>query len=146
MGEFATDKYGITLKLQDIKIASGYSSWKTIMNQFGRTKGVVTIVTYSLPSMEEIDEILTRRTEGVTIIANSKFEKKAKLIKEKYPELKIILLPDIHAEQLLIAPEIVWLSSANFGNSGWYEQWVGMHSRIAYKHCLQQLNEFLVGE
>lgn len=116
------------------------------MNQFEKTKGVVTIVTYSLPSIEEIKEILTKRTEGVTIIANSRFEKKAKQINQMYPELKIILRPDIHAKMLLVAPEIVWLSSANFGNSGWYEQWVGMHSRKAYKHCLKELNEYLIGE
>lgn len=43
------------------------------MHQFEKTKGVVTIVTYSLPSLEEVKEILAKRTDGVTIIANSKF-------------------------------------------------------------------------
>ena len=91
------------------------------MNQFEKTKGVATIVTYSLPSLNEIEEILDKRTIGVTIIANSKFEKKAMRIQDHYPDLKIILRPDVHAKMLLVAPEIVWLSSANFGNSGWFE-------------------------
>ena len=64
-------------------------------------------------------------------------------MKRMYPELKIVLKPDVHAKFVLIEPETVWLSSANFGRSGWFEQTIGLHSKEAYEYMLKQVNAYI---
>ena len=99
--------------------------------------------TYSLPSLEYLKKIFDKRTENVTLIAHEKFADKASHLKELYPDLEIILKPDVHAKYVLIEPDTVWLSSANFGSSGWFDQTIGIHDKDAYEFMLSQTERYL---
>ena len=76
---------------------------------------------------------------------NSKFEKDATMLRLRYPSLRVILRRDVHAKMVLADPCTVWLSSANFGASGWFESTIGIHSKAAYDFYLEQLSRYLKG-
>ena len=96
-----------------------------------------------MPNSKHIDRILQKKSENVTLICNSKFAADAKRLKRKYPSIHLIMRWDIHAKMVLIEPDIVWLSSANFGCSEWFEESIGIHSELAYKFYIKQLMDHL---
>lgn len=142
---FKTDCGGLAVKLNDCKlsVSENASTWNTRLSQIGKTDGKVIICTYSLPDLKYIQKILDKRSRNVTIIAHEKFEKKAMLLKRMYPFLHIHLRPDVHAKIVLVEPRSVWLSSANFGSSGWFEQTIGIHDKTAYSFYLNALSKYL---
>lgn len=142
---FKTDAGGVAVRLNDAKlyVSASASTWNTRLSQIGNISGKVIICTYSLPDIDYIQKILDKRSENVTIIAHEKFRKKAMQLKAIYPSLKIYLKSDVHAKIVLVEPQTVWLSSANFGSSGWFEQTIGIHSRTAYDFYLNALSKYL---
>ena len=145
--KFKTDGGGRALELNDVKISTTKSSstWNTRLSQIAKIKGSIIIATYSLPDTEYIEKIFRKRSEKVILIFHEKFIEKARKLKESFPAIKLYPMPDIHAKIVLIEPDTVWLSSANFGQSGWFEQTIGMHSREAYRYYYESLCEY-VGE
>jgi hypothetical protein len=90
-----------------------------------------------------MSKILDKRSSYVTIIYNSRFSQRGKALQRKYPKLRLIARPDVHAKIVLIEPETVWLSSANFGRSGWFEHTIGIHSSAAYNFYMTEILEYL---
>ena len=145
---FTTDHGGMALSIKDAKLSTSHtaSTWNTRLSQIGRSNKKIIICTYSLPSLEYLKRIFDKRTENITLIAHEKFVDKASHLKELYPDLEIILKPDVHAKYVLIEPDTVWMSSANFGSSGWFEQTIGIHDKDAYEFMLSQTKRYLKGE
>jgi hypothetical protein len=77
---------------------------------------------------------LGRRPYDIAIIAHAKFAKKAMVIKRIFPQVRLTLNECVHSKILLIDPQTVWVSSANFGSSKWHETSAGFHSKEAYTH------------
>ena len=103
----------------------------------------VIICTYSLPNIKVVHQILDKRSDNVILIMNSKFENTAEQLRKRYPDLKVITRDDVHAKIVLAEPSTVWISSANFGDSGWFEGTIGMHSRAVYEFYLEQLRRYI---
>lgn len=142
---FKTDCGGLALKIPDAKITTSQtaSTWNTRLSQIGHVPGRIIICTYSLPNIEYLRRIFDKRSDNILIIAHEKFQAKAAELKREYPGLQIVLKPDVHAKFVLIEPETVWLSSANFGSSGWFEQTIGLHSEAAYRFMLDQVEQYV---
>lgn len=86
-----------------------------------------------MPNLSYIEGILCKRPHNISIIAHAKFYDKSMRLKEKFPDIEIAIRKDIHAKFVLIEPDTVWLSSANFGRSNWAETSIGMHSKEAFR-------------
>lgn len=139
-----TDGGGLAVSA-NIKVSStsSASTWNTRLSQIKRVKGEIFICTYSLPDLKYIKQILDKRSTGITILANSKFLEKAIELKFAYPDLKIKLANNTHAKIVLISPETVWLSSANFCHSGWFENTVGIKNKDVYEFYEKEIQYFL---
>jgi hypothetical protein len=142
---FRTDGGGLALRIDDAKLSTTHSAstWSSRLSQIGKSNGKVIICTYSLPNMDYLRKIFDKRTSKITLIAHEKFSERAGQLKKLYPDLQVVLKQDVHAKFVLIEPDIVWLSSANFGSSGWFEQTIGLHSKEAYDYMLKQVNEYM---
>ena len=103
----------------------------------------VIICTYSLPDLEYSKQIFDKRSKNVTLIVNEKFRNKAEELESIYPDLDICIKNDVHAKMVLVEPKTVWLSSANFGKSDWFEQTIGIHSEEVYSFYFDQINKYL---
>lgn len=136
---FKTDSGGLAVKA-DIKAATQTSTWNTRLTQLLRGKADITICTFSLPKGSDyLMKLFDKRSIGVTIIANSKFETEARMLKKMYPGLRIILSPHTHAKMALATPDKVWLSSENLVHSHNFENTVGIHSRAVYDFYMAEL-------
>ena len=136
---FKTDSGGLAVRA-DIKAATQTSTWNTRLTQLLRGKADITICTFSLPKGSDyLTKLFSKRSIGVTIIVNSKFESEARLLKTLYPDLRIFLSPHTHAKMALAAPDKVWLSSENLVHSHNFENTVGIHSRAVYDFYIAEL-------
>ncbi len=148
MSTFETDNGGVAVSIMDAKILTSEtaSTWNTRLSQIGTTnlkdKRVI-ICTYSLPDLEYSKQIFDKRSKNVMLIVNEKFSDKAEELRKLYPDLEIYLRADVHAKIVLVEPRTVWLSSANFGKSNWFEQTIGIHSEEVYNFYLEQINIYL---
>ena len=142
---FRTDNGGMALNIQDAKISAGCSGslWTTRLSQIAKVKGKIIIVTYSLPSLEDIKNILTKQPENVALVYHEKFNHKASAIRIYCPLIDLYPMPDCHAKIVLVEPKTVWLSSANFGKSKWFENTIGIHSREAYDYYYKKICEYV---
>ena len=139
---FKTDNGGEAIRINDAKLFFGdNSTWATRLSQLAKVKGNVYISTFSLPDLPYAEKILEKRPRDIFIIAHSMFHAKALGIKDAFPDIRIALRDDIHAKVVLAEPETVWLSSANFGKSGWIEHGIGMHSPEAFEFYRKAFSE-----
>ena len=136
---FKADQGGLAIRA-DIKVTTQVSTWNTRLTQLLRGKAEITICTFSLPrSSDCLAKLFDKRSKNVTIIANSKFEAEARMLKLRYPDLRIILSPQVHAKIALAAPDKVWLSSENLVHSRNFENTVGIHNRNVYDFYIAEL-------
>lgn len=148
MSKFKTDNGGKAVKIEDAKIVTSEnaSTWNTRLSQIGTANlknNRVIICTYSLPDLEYSKQVFDKRSKNVMLIVNEKFRDRAKALENIYPDLEIHLKHDVHAKMVLVEPQTVWLSSANFGKSDWFEHTIGIHSEEVYKFYLEQINRYL---
>lgn len=137
-----TDNGGLATTAR-VKVSLGKgSTWATRLSQIGKSSGEIIICTYSLPNLDYMSQILDKRSD-ITIVCHKKFQEKASILQQKYPRLNIILKSDIHAKMVLIQPETVILSSANFGSSGWLEHTITVKSESVYSYYYNRLKGVL---
>ena len=129
---FKTDSGGIAFKCNDAKLQANASTWGTKLSQLDRQTGTVRIVTYTLPDMPYVRTQLGRRPKDIFLIAHSKFLGRAIEIKREYPDIRIAVCDDVHFKVMLVEPQTVVISSANFGRSKWHETSVSFHSKEAH--------------
>ena len=138
---FKTDQGGVAIKA-DIKVATQASTWNTRLTQLLRGKADITICTFSLPrNPDYLKKLFDKRSKNITLIANSKFEAEAWMLKRRYPDLRIILSPQVHSKMALAAPDKVWLSSENLVRSRNFENAVGIQSPAVYDFYLAELRK-----
>lgn len=128
---YKTDNHGFVFKCNDIKISSG-NSWGMKLSQLYKQDGTVRIITYSLPDLAYIKKQFERRPQNIFMIAHGNFHSQAQKIKRQFPDIQIAVHRQVHSKILLIEPNTVYISSANFGDSKWHETSIGLHSQEAH--------------
>lgn len=127
------DTHGLVFKSNEIKLfANGQHTWNMKLSQLARTKGTVRIVTYSLPEIEYVTDLFSKRPEDIYLVCHTKFEDKATIIKRMFPLISIAVNAEVHSKVCLISPSTVYVGSANFGRSHWHETIVGIRSSDAH--------------
>jgi hypothetical protein len=136
---FKTDSGGIAFKASDAKLQANASTWATKLSQLARQTGIVRIVTYSLPDMDYVRIQLGRRPRDILLIAHSKFESRARDIRREFPDIRVAVHDKVHSKVLLVAPQTIVISSANFGDSTWHETSVSFHSQEAHDWYVERV-------
>jgi hypothetical protein len=129
---YKTDNHGFAFKCGDIKITGATSSWGMKLSQLYKQEGIVRIITYSLPDLAYVKKQFERRPQDIFLIAHTKFQGRAQQIKRHLPSIHIAVHREVHSKVLLIEPQTVYISSANFGDSKWHETSIGLHSQEAH--------------
>ncbi len=138
---YQTDAGGFAFACNDMKLFSSASTWATKLSQLYKQPGIVRIVTYSLPNVAYVWTQFERRPRDIFLLANTRFLARAQDIKRMFPALRVAVHEEAHSKVLLIEPYTVYLSSANFGKSGWHESSIGLHSREAHDWYREQMFE-----
>jgi phosphatidylserine/phosphatidylglycerophosphate/cardiolipin synthase-like enzyme len=134
---YKSDASGMAFKCNDMKLFTG-GTWAMKLSQLHRQEGAVHIATYSLPRLDYVKEQFARRPQDIFLLANERFYEQAREIKRAFPGIRVATHPAMHMKLLLIAPQTVYVTSANFGSSGWAEMGIGMHSPTAYQYTLEE--------
>lgn len=115
------------------------STWNTRLSQIARVIGPILIMTGSLPDPEYISQTLGKRPRDIFIIANVDAQREARRLKLRFPEVRIALHRNNNAKVVLVAPDTVWVSSADFGETTQIESTVGLHSSTVFKRTRESL-------
>jgi phosphatidylserine/phosphatidylglycerophosphate/cardiolipin synthase-like enzyme len=129
---FQTDAGGLAFACGDIKLFTALVTWATRLSQLPRQAGTVRIITYSLPRLEYVKTQLARRPHDLYLVVHDKFAALAAAIKAQFPRVRVAVHPRVHSKVLLIAPQTLWISGANFGDNDWHETTIGLHSQPAH--------------
>lgn len=136
---FSDDSRGFAFSCEDAKMSICANTWNTRLAQIARVIGPVLIMTGSLPDPEYISQTLGKRPRDIFIIANAAAQREARMLKLHFPEVRIALHPNTNAKVVLVAPDTVWVSSADFGKTTQIESAVGLHSSIVFKKTRESL-------
>lgn len=136
---FKDDNGGFTFSCEDAKMSICASTWSTRLSQLERIDGPVYIMTNTLPNLEYISKIIGKRPRDIFIIANTSAHYEAQQLKNQFPMLQIALNDRMNAKVVLVAPETVWISSADFGKTDKIESAIGLHSSKAFGKAHESL-------
>ncbi|MBN3215551.1 hypothetical protein [Pectobacterium polaris] len=136
---FSDDNGGFAFSCDDAKMSISASTWKTRLSQLARVYGPVYIMTGQLSDAVYISEIIGKRPHDLFIIANTAAKDEAQFLKGKFPKVHIALHPKINAKVVLLSPDTVWISSADFGKSTRIESAIGMHSHQLFNKTVVSL-------
>lgn len=136
---FKNDAGGFPFACDDAKFSICASTWNTRLSQLGKIQGALCIMTHHLPNPEYIAKILSKRPHNIFILANQDARENAVLIKNQFPNVRIALHPKMNAKVVLVAPETVWVSSSDFGETKMIESAVGLHSKDVYNRSQENL-------
>ena len=147
-GSYTPDYSGITLS--NIKGKYAYSvNWNQKLNNIKNRN--FCICTQTLPDKSYILTILKKlfnNKNRVHIIANSVSETKLLELQKEFPQLSYHIFDNMHAKIIMYSAEnqsgtsTVWLSSQNFGNSGWFENLIMLKSNEAFEYYIQELEKY----
>lgn len=133
------DNHGKVFKSSELKLYfSGSHTWAMKLSQLHRQSSYVRIITYSLPNMEYVKDLFHKRPFDISIICHSKFRDRAKELKKLFPQVNVAVKGDVHSKILLIEPETIYVTSANFGKSNWHETCLGARSKVAHDEYVQK--------
>jgi len=136
---WANDSHGLVFKSGEVKLfADGAHTWNMKLAQLARQSGTVRIITYSLPEMDYIKNLFSKRPEDIYLVCHNKFRGRAIEIKRSFPLINIALCDDVHSKVCLISPSTVYVGSANFGRSRWHETMIGVRSKDAHDWYLSR--------
>ena len=136
---FSDDSRGFAFSCEDAKMSICASTWNARLSQIARVTGPILILTGSLPDPEYISQTLGKRPRDIFIIANTDAQREAGLLKLRFPDVRIALHRNNNAKVVLVAPDTVWVSSADFGKTTRIESAVGLHSSIVFKKTQESL-------
>lgn len=131
------DGHGKLFRTSEAKLYGASHTWAMKLSQLHRQAGRCRILTYSLPALDYAREQFVRRPRDILIACHEKFAPQARLISREFPEIEIRTHPRLHSKTLLIEPDTVYVSSANFGRSlsghhAWHETTLGVRSKEAH--------------
>lgn len=138
---FKTDNGGFKFECQDAKMSFNASTWSMRLSQLAKVKGRVSILTSELPDPAYVIEVLSKRPRDIYIVTHVNARAAAEHIKLTLPEVRIALHHDLGAKALMIAPETVWIMSADFGKKHRIDSGVGFHSSEIYERTVSELFE-----
>lgn len=128
-----SDVHGQVFKAKEIKLyKDGAHTWAMKLSQLAKQSGRVRIVTYSLPDIDYAKKQIGRRPRDLFIVCHEKFKDQAEQLKRAFPDVQIAVNERVHSKVCLIAPETVYIGSANFGLSRYHETEVGIRSEEAH--------------
>lgn len=136
---FSDDGGGFAFSCNDAKFSVCASTWNTRLSQLGKIHGSLCIMTHHLPNPEYISRIISKRPQNIFIIANEDSRENALLIKNQFPSVRVALHPKMNAKVVLMAPETVWISSSDFGETKLIESAIGLHSATVHNRALVDL-------
>lgn len=130
---FSNDSGGLAFSCEDAKLSISTGTWNRRLSQIARVIGPVLIMTGALPDPDYISQTLGKRPRDIFIIANASAQKEAKVLKLRFRDVRIALHRNNNAKVVLVAPDIVWLSSGDFGRTTQLESVVGLRSSAVFK-------------
>ncbi|WP_411846037.1 hypothetical protein AAFN60_21300 [Roseibacillus persicicus] len=142
---FSDDNGGFAFSCDDGKICINASTWSTRLSQIGRFGARIRIVTHGLPDPDYIGGILAKRPKDIFIICNEDAAEEAKQLKTSFPGIRIATNSKSNAKLVLVAPETVWASSADFGYSKLENSTVGLHSKEVHDRIVAEVFEPMWG-
>lgn len=134
---FLDDSSGFAFSCGDAKISIGTGSWGARLSQIARVTGAIYIVTGKLLDPDYVSQILGKRPHNISIIANASARKEANAIKRSFPGVRVALHDECNAKVVLVEPDTVWVSSADFGKSTMIESTVGLHSISVFNRAVE---------
>ena len=136
---WVNDTHGLAFKASELKLYfDGEHTWAMKLSEIARRKGRIFLVTYSLPNLKYVVDLLGKRPTNIWLIANSKFGDRAWAIKRRLPDVHVAVVPDVHTKVCVIEPKTIYITSANFGISKWHETTLGVRSATAASAYLEQ--------
>lgn len=136
---FRNDSGGFAFSCEDAKMSICTSTWNKRLSQIARVTGPILIMTGSLPDPEYISQTLGKRPRDIFIIANADAQKEARALKLRFPEIRVALHHNNNAKVVLVAPDTVWVSSADFGKTTRIESTIGLHSSAVFNKTRESL-------
>ena len=133
---FSDDSGGFAFSCNDAKFSVNASTWNTKLSQIGKMNGAIRIMTRLLSDTEYIFQILSKRPNDIFILAHADAVQNARIIKDRFPNVRIALHPKMNSKVAFIAPETVWVCSADFGKSKNVESAIGIHSQTVHDRGL----------
>ena len=127
-------------------------SWFGRLSPYINSKRKIVICTFSLPGIKEIIRFFEVRKKygndfNVTLLMNDNAAHResggdylnyAMRLKRELPDMQIYTCSNVHAKIVLVEPDIVFVSSENFGvGRGWFE----VTHKIVSRDYLQQLSQ-----
>ena len=132
---FSDDSFGFAFSCEDAKMSISANSWSRRLSHIARIVGPILIMTGSLPEPDYISQILGKRPRDIFIIANTDAHKEARVLKLRFPEVRIALHRNTNAKAVLVAPDTVWVSSTDFGKTTQIESAIGLHSSLVFERA-----------
>lgn len=112
--------------------------WKGVLDLAASRPRPIHILTFNLPALSWFAEQFPRLSmEHVSIIAEREFAERAAQLARAYPKLFIATAPKLHSKVALVAPDRVYISSANLGSMGQHETTVELSSRVMHDWYLE---------
>jgi len=148
-GKYVPDYNGISLDLVESKLASTVNWNQKFNGDRGRN---IILCTQTLPDLDYCKTIvkkLLKQGNRVCFIANHASIGKLNELKQECEEIAFETFSNFHAKMALVSPTgtkpggTVWLSSQNFGSSGWFEHMIKLKHAKAYEYYLGKLEEFV---
>ncbi|KQP21471.1 hypothetical protein [Pseudorhodoferax sp. Leaf265] len=136
---FTDDNGGFAFSCDDAKLSIAASTWNTRLSQLARVQGPLRVMTRLLPNLDYIGRIVSKRPHNIYILASTEAEVDARSLKAQFPSIRIALHPNLNAKAVLVGPDTVWISSADFGESKKIESAVGLHSETVFNKALSSL-------
>lgn len=135
-----TDNFGMTAKVNAKLYNMEFSTLKNLAAILKNEDSEIIIVTFSLPGNPDfLCDIFDIRSQGVTIVANTKYAEPARTLKERWPDIRIYLDPNVHAKMVMADPDRVWVGSGNLGMTRSAEGTVGLEGRAAFGYFMDEL-------
>lgn len=115
------------------------SSWGTRLTELYETTQDIKIITYSLPNMRYIESLFKKRPCDISIICHTKFIHEAQHLKKVFPDILLAVNAKVHSKIVLVRPDVIFVSSENFGKSGWHETTIRLESEDAYSYYTHKI-------
>ncbi len=132
---FTDDGAGFSFHCEDAKMLIGGSgTCATLFSYIGRpnhSNDEIHIITGLLSDIDYLKQIIGKRPSNIFIIAIVRALTEAHELKITFPEIRIALHKMNNAKIVLIAPDKVWVSSADFGKTPkkQCDSTIGLHSQ-----------------
>jgi hypothetical protein len=136
---FSDDSFGFAFSCNDAKMSICASTWGRRLSQIARVVGPILIMSGSLPDPDYISQILGKRPRDIFIIANADANREARMLKLRFPDVRIALHRNTNAKVVLVAPDTVWVSSADFGKTTQIESVIGLHSNNVFERTRETI-------